>query len=178
VADIPKGKFKFSTLSSVGFGVGSRRIVGQKAKEIGRNRVMLLTVPELLEKSNLIGDIRDSLGRKLKVVFSGVKLHVPRSCVMEGANKATESSVDHLISLGGSSTTDAAKGINLIIPEGNFENFFAKIDSQNGSLVHRFDKLKLPHIAMPTSNPEANLPRIWELPIRFGKEKMFTGMIV
>lgn len=151
MADIPQGEFRFPKRLSVVFGIGSRRIVRQKIEEFGCSRVMLVTVPELVEKSNLISDLQDNLGTKLMIVFSGVKQHVPRPCVIEGVKRAIESKADLLISLGGSSTSDAAKGINLILSEGNFEYFFAKVDSVKHAPDHRFDKPKLPHIAIPTS---------------------------
>lgn len=149
---VPRGEFVFPSVKSVLFGRGSLHSIETKVKELDGKRVMLVTVPELTERSEFINAIKGALNEKVVAVFDEVKQHVPRPCVLEGTRLAKEVNADLLISLGGSSTADAAKGINLLVSEGEpFESFFNKMDSTNSNAGVSFDKPKLPHIAIPTS---------------------------
>ncbi|MDO8568295.1 MAG: iron-containing alcohol dehydrogenase [Dehalococcoidales bacterium] len=148
--EAPKGEFKTPAIASIIFGSGTLGQVGQKVEDLGAKRALVVTVKSLA-KTDLVEQVKKALGSRYAGVFSGVVQHVPRQCVAEGARMAKELGADLLVSLGGSSPSDAAKGINLLLTEGEkFEGFFAQ-SGRPGAVMPKFDKPKLPQIAIPTT---------------------------
>ncbi len=149
---VPNGEFGFPSISSVVFGIGSVQRVRQKVDESGARRALVVTVRPLVAETDLVERVKRALGDRLAGVFSGVVQHVPRQCVVEGARMAKEVGADILISLGGSSTADAAKGINLVLTEAKqIDNFFVKFDCSDVIRNAQFQKPKLWQIAIPTT---------------------------
>lgn len=157
VTEIPNGEFKSAPIPSVVFGAGSVQRIREKVEELGAKRALLVTVAPLLNVTDLVGRVEKLLGDKCAGVFSGVRQHVPRECVLEGAKIATELGIDVLVSLGGSSTADAAKAINLVLNESEqIDDFFDRFDRSEFTLpgatrATHYRKPKLPQIAIPTT---------------------------
>jgi len=149
---IPKGEFTFPSISSVVFGKGSMQRVREKVDALGARRALVITVPPLITETDLVERVKMALGDRCAGVFSGVVQHVPRQCVIEGTKMAKEVGADLLISLGGSSTADAAKGINLVLAEAErIDNFFDKFDRSDVIKAAHFQQPKLFQIAIPTT---------------------------
>lgn len=149
---IPSGEFRFPPVSSVVYGKGSMPRVREKVDEFGAKRALVVTVPPLVTQTDLVERVKTALGDKCAGVFSGVVQHVPRQCVIEGARMAREVRADILVSLGGSSPADAAKGINLVLAEaGRIEDFFSRFQSQEVIKATPFNKPKLCQIGIPTT---------------------------
>jgi len=149
---VPRGEFIFPSMSSVIYGTSSIQQIRRKVDEFGAKRALVITVPPLVTETDLAERVKRSLGYKCAGVFSGVIQHVPRQCVIEGAKMAKELGVDILISLGGSSTADATKGINLVLAEAEqIDDFFVKFNRPEVIKTAQFLKPKLIHIAIPTT---------------------------
>ena len=149
---MPSGEFRFPPISSVVFGKGSVQRVREKIDEFGAKRALVVTVPPLVAQTDLVERVKRALGDKCAGVFSGVVQHVPRQCVIEGTKMAKEVGADILVSLGGSSPADAAKGINLVLAEAErIDDFFTSFESQEVIKATLFKKPKLCQIAIPTT---------------------------
>jgi len=152
VTDLPKGEFRSPLISYVFFGAGSVKRLKEKVEELGALRILVITGPSIAGATDLVERVKTALGKSFAGVFSGVLQHVPRKCVIEGARVAREAKADLLLSLGGSSTADAAKGINLVLTESEkIEDFFATYGRADATVSPQFHKPKLPQIAIPTT---------------------------
>lgn len=149
---IPSGEFRLPSGTSVVYGAGSVEQLRQKVEELGAKRAFVVTGRTIATKTDLVERVRNALGERYAGVFSDVVQHVPRQCVIEGANLARQAGADILVSLGGSSPSDAAKGMNLALTEAErIEDFFVKFGRSDTVATPRFEKPKLPHIAIPTT---------------------------
>ncbi len=149
---VPNGEFKFPTVASVVFGTGSVQQLKRIVNDFGARRVLVITVAPIATETDLLGRVKDVLGEKCAGVFSGVVQHVPRQCVIEGAKLAKEVGADLLISLGGSSAADAAKGINLVLAEAKqIDSFLTKFNRSDIIKAAQFHQPKLCQIAIPTT---------------------------
>lgn len=156
-SEVLRGEFNLTPISSVIFGVGSIERLKEKVEELGCKRALVITVPPIADNTDFVKRTKKILGGRFAGVFSQVVQHVPRQCVIEGAKVARKVGADVLISLGGSSTADAAKGINLVLAEANEPaDFFTAFDKgvftlPQGYLATEFRKPKLPQISIPTT---------------------------
>ncbi len=80
-------------------------------------RVFVVTTPRQADTPEF-RMLRDVLGHRFAGVFAGVASHVPRSCVVAGAQAARAAEADLLIAFGGGSVIDAAKVILLCLWRG------------------------------------------------------------
>jgi alcohol dehydrogenase class IV len=120
--------------------VGER--LASEVKALGGRRPLLVTGTALATQTDLVERVAGALGGSLVGLFSGAKQHNPRSSVLAGAAIAREAGADLLISLGGGSHIDCAKGIALVLAEGeDFERL----------RVRPVPRPKLPHIAITTT---------------------------
>ena len=108
-------------------------------KEAGARRVLLVAGRNRLD-SEAGGRVVKALGRALASTFDGVRPHVPTSALQQALRQATADDVDALVSFGGGSAIDLAKGVA----------FFA--EQQAGMSGQAFnDRPMLAHIAVPTT---------------------------
>lgn len=97
------------------FGPGAISVVGEKAKELGCKKVLLVTDPGLLAT-----DTPDKIQNLLKdaklevVVFSDISPDPKDHEIEKGGKFAVEQKIDGIVAVGGGSVLDAAKGINLL----------------------------------------------------------------
>src|SRR3990172_7045638 len=146
------GEFSFSPIPLVVFGPGSVQRVREKVEELGGTRALVVTGRTLATKTDLVERVKSALGDRCAGIFSGAVEHAPRECVLEGARMAKEVRADVLVSVGGSSPSDVANGINLVVNEAErIEDFFIKYDRSDATKVPKFEKPKFPLIAIPTT---------------------------
>ncbi len=149
---IPNGELRPPSISSVVFGMGSVQRLKEKVEELGAKRALVVTGATIAKNTDLVDRAKGALGDKYAGVFSGVVQHVPRPCVIEGARKAREVGADILVSLGGSSTTDAAKAMCLVLTEEErIDEFFVKFDHPNAIPPSQYEKVRVFQVAVPTT---------------------------
>lgn len=149
---IPGGEFRLPSGTSVVHGAGSVEQLRQKVEELGAKHAFVVTGRTIATKTDLMQRVRNVLGDRYAGVFSDVVQHVPRQCIVEGARLARQAGADLLVSLGGSSASDAAKGMNLALTEvERIEDFFIKFGRSDTVMTPEFGKPKLPQIAIPTT---------------------------
>lgn len=107
------------------FGLGVSGQIGEKAKQLGMKRVLIVT-DEGIRNSGILEKIERSLKKDgIEVnVFAGVKIN-PGSAVIEKGKKAyREKGCDALIAVGGGACLDTAKAIGVMLTnEGRIEDY-------------------------------------------------------
>ena len=111
--------FDFHAPTRVVFGPGSLEKLGEIARELGDTRVLLVTDPGLQEAGHpqrAMASIRDA---GLDVfLFDGVEQNPTDQHVQAGVAFARPLGIDLIVSVGGGSSMDCAKGINFILTNG------------------------------------------------------------
>ncbi|MDO8687766.1 MAG: iron-containing alcohol dehydrogenase [Dehalococcoidales bacterium] len=152
MTEIPSGEYKTIGGTTVVFGLGAVKKLREKVDECGGKRAFVITGRTIATKTDLLERVKKVLGNKYTGVYSKVQQHVPRQCVIEGAKMAREAKADILIALGGTSPSDAAKGMNLALTEvERIDDFFVKFDRSDATKTPEFTKPKLPLISIPTT---------------------------
>ena len=125
------------------FGAGLLRELGLEAKRLGVERALVVTDRVLREKTDLVRRAEQALGARLCGVYDGVVADTGVEVVDQGAALARERRADGLVSLGGGSAIDTAKGMAVVLALGGSVR-----DHQGSQALAR--KL-VPHLAVPTT---------------------------
>jgi hypothetical protein len=105
---------RFSFPTTIHFGAGSRRLVGDHLRECGLARPLIVTDRGLADLP-ILAEFREMLGRGLAVdVFSGVAGNPTASQVMAGAAAFKAHRADAVIGFGGGAALDVAKVVALM----------------------------------------------------------------
>ena len=107
---------QFSHSATVLYGWGAVSSLGEKVKELGCKKAMLV-IDKGIESTSIPGKVSKSLedaGIGV-VIFSGVVADPPIEIVDEGGDVAKREGVDCLIGLGGGSSMDTAKAISILL---------------------------------------------------------------
>ena len=126
------------------FGEGRLSALGDLAKDLGGQRVLLVTDPGL-EKAGHAGRAISALeGAGYEVaVFDGVEENPTTDHVARGVEAAREHRPHLLVGLGGGSAMDCAKGINFLFTnDGQMEDYWGD---------GKADRPMLPSIGIPTT---------------------------
>src|SRR5580692_547751 len=116
---MPLQPFDFHTPTRVMFGPGTMQRLGEIARELGATRVLLVTDPGL----NAVGHPRRAqqslTDAGLEVfVFDDVEENPTSRHVEIGARFARPLGINLIVSVGGGSAMDCAKGVNFILTNG------------------------------------------------------------
>jgi alcohol dehydrogenase len=125
------------------FGDGVVRELGLECKRLGIARALVVTDKVLREKTDLVARVAEALGPRLGAIYDGVVPDTGVGVIDAGAAFAKESSCDGLVSLGGGSAIDTAKGMAIVMTEGG------SIREHQGA--SRLSRRQTPHIAVPTT---------------------------
>jgi maleylacetate reductase len=143
-------------LSKVVFGTGAADHLVDEVMALGQ-RAMLVTSSSIQENTQIIDDLKKTLGSSLAGVFTGSVPHTPRSVVLQAVEVAKSLDPDVIISLGGGSDTDTGKALRLALWLGietqddfdgayrSYKNDWADLGS--GAL----EKPMVPQIGLPTT---------------------------
>lgn len=141
-----KDFFQFLSRTKIIFGPGQASETGKYAEELGGTKAMILT-GKIVGKSIAKPVIESMQNSSIEVV--GIFDEIPPDSDLESATKcynwAIEEGVDIVISVGGGSIIDTAKGMDILLTEGGD----LLKDHQGTYLLKR--PLK-PHIAIPTTS--------------------------
>lgn len=145
--------FEFSNprVERIVFGCGKVKTVGEEVARFGASRALVIASPSVA-KTLLLGRVRESLGPRCVGVFNRVEPHSPTEVIQEAAEQASAGKADILISLGGGSAIDTAKGIAVLLAEGGpLPRFGVRFTPPDRKEVPSLPAPKLPHIAIPTT---------------------------
>lgn len=121
---------------------------------------MIICGPTILQHSNVVQRVQDTLGERCVGTFAGVLPHAPVEMFEEAvvAVKAAEPEV--LISVGGGSSHDTAKGLSTIMSQGGrIHDYETRFTPPNTVEFPDFTSDKSPVIAIPTTMGAAELSR-------------------
>jgi alcohol dehydrogenase len=115
----PLVPFDFHAPTRVIYGPGSLNRLGELARELGDTRVLLVTDPGLEEAGHPQRAVASLRQAGLEVfLFDGVEPNPSNVHVEAGVAFARPLGIDLIVSVGGGSSMDCAKGINFILTNG------------------------------------------------------------
>jgi alcohol dehydrogenase len=139
------------------FGPGTVDTAGQEVDQLGCRRVFLVTGPNT-SRTPAYDRVRRALGARCVGEFTGVR---PHSLIPDTERVAVEASalgIDLLVSVGGGSASDSAKGIAILLAEGRTLADHCDLFTPPNCLVHRdLQRPKVPLIAVPTTASGAEM---------------------
>ena len=132
--------FRFPT--KIVFGPGTAKEAGMEVDELKRTRALIVTDRTLVE-TNLVKTVQKALGKKCVGVFSDVVPDTELHIVNAGAEYGRKLETDVLVSVGGGSVIDTAKGMAICLAKGGKLEDHAGFNLLTGPLT--------PHIVIPTT---------------------------
>jgi len=133
--------FNYVSPTRVIFGAGSIDELSMEVSALGK-RAFLVTDPGLME-TGLVDQVKDGLGHLLVGVYADVPQDSGMGVVDQGAASALAAEADVLVSLGGGSVIDTAKGMCIVMTEGG-----SLRDFQGMQMLTR---PQTPHVVIPTT---------------------------
>src|ERR671913_454279 len=132
-------------------GPGSLEKLSGEIDRLDGTRAMLVISPSVA-KTFLVDRIKSGLGAKCVAVFDQVKPHSPTESIAKAVESARRAAIDVLVSAGGGSAIDSAKGVAALLGEGgSLPRLGVRFTPPNKKEVPPMPAPKLPHIAIPTT---------------------------
>jgi aldehyde dehydrogenase (NAD+) len=134
--------FNYIGPTKIVYGVGASKDVEIEMGILGGTKAVLVTDGGII-KAGLIDHITKALGSRCIGVFSDIPQDTGVEVVDAGAAFAKKNGADIVISVGGGSVIDTAKGMCILITEGG------KLRDFNG--IQLLTRPQVPHIVIPTT---------------------------
>ena len=134
--------FNYLGPTKIVFGVDSSKDVEIEMSTLGGTKAVVVT-DEGIIKAGLVDHITKALGNKCVGVFSDIPQDTGVEVVDKGAAFAKKNGANIVISVGGGSVIDTAKGMCMLITEGGTLRDF------NG--IQLLTRPQVPHIVIPTT---------------------------
>lgn len=125
------------------FGAGGTKDVSIELEECGVSKALLVTDKILRESTDLPDRVRSALGDKCVGVYDDVPSDSGVDTVEKGTELARKNGADCLVSVGGGSVIDTAKGMAILLTEGGKLRDHQGVQNLSGKLI--------PHIVIPTT---------------------------
>lgn len=135
--------FVFAFPTRVTYGAGSVSESALECDRLGMDRVVLVSDRVLAEKTDVVARVRKALGRRVAVEFLDVPPDSSVAAVEAGAAKAREGGATGVVSVGGGSVIDTAKGIAILLREGGC------LRDHEG--FQNLTRKAAPHVVLPTT---------------------------
>jgi len=116
--NILQGDFNPTVPTRIVFGNEKIDSLRDEIKKLGGKRVLVLSGRTVAEKTDSVRRINEGLGDLSAGVYSGLIQRAPLSTAIEAANMAVANGVDTLVGVGGSTISDAARMIAVLMAEG------------------------------------------------------------
>ncbi len=128
--------------TKVVFGAGCAGDVGVEAAGLGCRKALVVTDPGVMQ-AGLAGTVVKALGERCVGLFSDVSQDTGMGVVNRAAAYARAQGADCVVSVGGGSVIDTAKGVCILLTEGGgLENFEG---------IQLLTRPQTPHIVIPTT---------------------------
>jgi alcohol dehydrogenase len=134
--------FIYRNPTKIIFGKGSASEVLQEVEALKGKKVLLVT-DKFLEKSEMVEKVKKSLSSKFAGMFSDIEPDTGTHIVNKGADYARSVGADCIVTVGGGSSIDTAKGIAIVLALGG------KIEDHSG--INFLTGPITPHIVIPTT---------------------------
>lgn len=135
--------FIFMNTTRVVFGPGSSRDVKEEVRALGCARALVVTDSVLAKTTDVPARIEKALGDAFAGTYSDVVPDSGVHLVDAGAAFGRERGADCIVSVGGGSAIDTAKGIAIVLKEGG------SLRDYEGFQV--LQRRQTPHVAIPTT---------------------------
>jgi alcohol dehydrogenase class IV len=135
--------FVFWNPTKVVFGENTAPDVAIEVENLKCKKALIVTDKDLVKNTELPEKIRKALGNLCVGIFSGVEPDSGIHIVNEGAKFGVGCGADCLVSVGGGSAIDTAKGMAILLKEGG------KLQDYAGFQV--LTRPQTPHIVIPTT---------------------------
>jgi alcohol dehydrogenase class IV len=113
VTNLAPGRFQnWHQWKQVIHGHDSLALLGDELDRLGATRVVIVTTPSVAN-SEVLATVEKAVGARLAGVYSECRRGTPRPTVLDAAAVAYEANANALVSLGGGSVVDTAKGVAL-----------------------------------------------------------------
>jgi alcohol dehydrogenase class IV len=148
-----EGSFEFSNprVERIVFGYGKVQTVGEEVARLGASRAFVVVSPSVA-KTPLMEKVLEALGSRCVGVCDRVQPHSPTEVIRDAAEETSAARADILISVGGGSAIDTAKGIAVLLAEGGpLPRFAVRFTPPDRKEVPPLAAPKPPHIAIPTT---------------------------
>src|ERR1700741_297948 len=109
------GQVVFSRMEEVQFGKPAAATVAELVKRHGAERVFLMVSGTLNRETDEIDKLRRALGNHCVGTFDKMPAHTPRAAVIAAAEQARAAKADLIVTLGGGSSTDGPKAVQLCL---------------------------------------------------------------
>ena len=149
-----QGEFNPAVPTRIVFGNGKIDSLKDEIQKLGGKRVLVLSGRTVAEKTDAVRRINDGLDDMSAGVYSGLTQRAPLSTAVEAANLALASGADTLVGVGGSTISDAARMIAVLMAEGitTVEQLRQLGEEQDMLLSPNLDGKFLPlQVAVPTT---------------------------
>ncbi len=112
------GEFNPAVPNRVVFGQGRVRTLGLEVAGLSGRRALVLSGRSVAERTDAVNQVKDALGDLAVGVYSGLTQRAPLATAVEAANLAVSLEADTLVGVGGSTISDAARMIAVLMAEG------------------------------------------------------------
>ena len=149
-----QGEFNPTVPTRIVFGQGKIDSLKEEVRNLGGKRVLVLSGRTVAEKTNSVNRVVEGLGDMCSGVYSSLTQRAPLSTAVEAANLAVANGVDTLVGVGGSTVSDAARMIAVLMAEGiTTEAQLRQLgEEQDMMLTPNLDGKDLPlQVAIPTT---------------------------
>ena len=148
------GTYEPPVPSKVIFGQGRAEDLASELDRLGSQRVMVLSGRSIAEKTDTVKRVASLLGDKCSAVYSNLPQRAPLATAVEATRIALDNGVDTLVGVGGSTISDAARMIGVMMAEGltSEDALRARGHQGNGNFQSTAHTDKLPkQVSIPTT---------------------------
>jgi len=112
---VHKGRVVFGAMDEVVFGRPASEAIIEQMKRLGSKRAFLMVSGTLNRETDVIENIRRTLGPRGVGTFDAMPPHTPRTAVIAATEQARAADADLIVTVGGGSITDGAKAVQLCL---------------------------------------------------------------
>ena len=148
------GEFNPTVPTRVIFGQGKVSTLGTEVDQLGGKRALVLSGRTVAEKTDTVRKVNEALGSRSVGVYSGLTQRAPLATAVEAANLAVSQRADTLVGVGGSTISDAARMIGVLMADGitTSERLRTLAQEQGGMLSPDLEGKQLPlQVSIPTT---------------------------
>jgi alcohol dehydrogenase len=135
--------FLFFSPTRIVYGVGSAGDVAVELRNLGCSKAVIVSDRFLYDRTGLVKKIERSLGSMCVGVFADVPSDSGLHVVNQGYELARSWGAEGVVSVGGGSVIDTAKGIAILLKEGG------KLEDYQG--FQMLTRKVVPHVCLPTT---------------------------
>ena len=148
------GEFNPTVPTRVIFGQGKVSTLGTEVDQLGGKRALVLSGRTVADKTDAVRKVNEALGSRSVGVYSGLTQRAPLATAVEAANLAVSQRADTLVGVGGSTISDAARMIGVLMADGitTSERLRTLAQEQGGMLSPDLEGKQLPlQVSIPTT---------------------------